>query len=69
MNKIGFNVLAWSAVVSDGLRPIIDRLDKIGYDGVEFFIGAPDVQAYKRIGDHTASRGLEATAVIVLDFA
>lgn len=32
-NKVGFNVLAWSAVVSDELKPIIDRLKTIGYDG------------------------------------
>ena len=37
MNKIGFNVLAWSAGMSDELLPIMDRLKKIGYDGVEFF--------------------------------
>ena len=42
MNKIGFNTLVWSAVVSDDLFPIIDRLKEIGYDGVECFIGAPD---------------------------
>jgi hypothetical protein len=26
MNKIGFNTLVWSAVVSDDLFPIIDEL-------------------------------------------
>ncbi len=24
MNKIGFNVLAWSAVISDDLKPIVE---------------------------------------------
>ncbi|WP_119079178.1 sugar phosphate isomerase/epimerase family protein [Chitinophaga alhagiae] len=66
MNKIGFNVLAWSAVVSDELRPVIERLGKTGYDGVEFLIGAPDDKAYKQVGDYTASLGLETTAVFVL---
>lgn len=66
MNKIGFNVLAWSAVVSDELKPVIERLAKTGYDGVEFLIGAPDEQAYKQVGDYTASLGLETTAVFVL---
>lgn len=28
MNKIGFNVLAWSANMSDELKPILDRLKK-----------------------------------------
>jgi D-psicose/D-tagatose/L-ribulose 3-epimerase len=40
MNKIGFNVLAWSANMSDDLKPILDRLKKIGYDGAEFFVGS-----------------------------
>jgi D-psicose/D-tagatose/L-ribulose 3-epimerase len=66
MNKIGFNVLAWSAAVSDDLKPIIDRLRGIGYDGVEFFIGSPDQAAYKRIGDHVQSQGMEATAVTLV---
>lgn len=36
MNKIGFNVLAWSAEMSEALLPVLDRLKKIGYDGAEF---------------------------------
>ncbi|HYH55511.1 MAG TPA: sugar phosphate isomerase/epimerase family protein, partial [Anseongella sp.] len=66
MNKIGFNVLAWSAVVSDELKPILDRLGEIGYDGVEFLIGAPDEAAYRRVGDYAKELGLETTAVFVL---
>jgi D-psicose/D-tagatose/L-ribulose 3-epimerase len=66
MNKIGFNVLAWTAVVSDGLMPIIERLKKIGYDGVECLIGAEDESAYRRFGDHAAALGLEVTSVFVL---
>jgi D-psicose/D-tagatose/L-ribulose 3-epimerase len=66
MNKIGFNTLVWSAVVSDELFPIIDRLKKIGYDGVECFIGAPDENAYKRFGSHAKEIGLETTAVTVV---
>ncbi|MEX2514424.1 MAG: sugar phosphate isomerase/epimerase [Cyclobacteriaceae bacterium] len=66
MNKIGFNVLAWSALVSEDLKPIIDRLKTIGYDGVEFFVGAPDEKAYQSIGEHLRSLGLESTSVFVL---
>ncbi|TDB60431.1 sugar phosphate isomerase/epimerase family protein [Arundinibacter roseus] len=67
MTKIGFNVLAWSAVVSDELFPIVDRLKKIGYDGVECFVGAAeDPSAYKRFGAHAAELGLETTAVTVV---
>ncbi len=66
MNKIGFNVLAWSAVVSDEILPIVDRLKEIGYDGVEFFVGSPDVAAYKRVGEHCRNLGLEVTTVSVV---
>jgi D-psicose/D-tagatose/L-ribulose 3-epimerase len=66
MNKIGFNVLAWSAVISDDLKPILDRLKTVGYDGAEFFIGSPDTAAYKRIGDYTQNIGLGVTTVTVV---
>jgi D-psicose/D-tagatose/L-ribulose 3-epimerase len=66
MNKIGFNVLAWSAVISDDLKPVIDRLKEIGYDGAEFLVGSPDKAAYKSLGEYTTKLGLETTAVFVL---
>lgn len=66
MNKIGFNVLAWSAVNSPELKPIIDRLKTIGYDGVEFLIGSPDEAAYKWLGDYTKNIGLDVTTVFVV---
>jgi D-psicose/D-tagatose/L-ribulose 3-epimerase len=69
MIKIGFNVLAWTAVISDELKPIIDRIKEIGYDGVEVYIGSPDQAAYQRIGDYTRSIGLEMTAVTTLGAA
>ncbi len=66
MNKIGFNVLAWSAVISDELKPIVDRLKAIGYDGVEFLLGSPDKAAYKWLGEYVRSLGLGVTAVFVV---
>jgi D-psicose/D-tagatose/L-ribulose 3-epimerase len=66
MNKIGFNVLAWSAGMSNELFPIIERLKSIGYDGVEFFVGSPDEAAYREVGDFCANIGLETTAVTVV---
>ena len=65
MNKIGFNVLAWSAVISDDLKPIVDGLKAIGYDGVEFLVGSPDETAYKWLGEYTKHLGLEVTTVFV----
>lgn len=66
MNKIGFNVLAWSAAVDDSLLPILERLKKIGYDGVECFIGGQDPSAFRRFGQQAKELGLETTAVCTL---
>lgn len=66
MNKIGFNALVWSAVISDGLNPIADKLKELGYDGVEFLVGSPDEAAYKSLGNHTRQIGLEVTTVFVM---
>jgi len=66
MIKVGFDVLTWSAVIRDDLKPIVERLKKIGYDGVEFFVGGPDKSAYKWMGDDTKELGLGVTAVTVL---
>ncbi|WP_020528690.1 sugar phosphate isomerase/epimerase family protein [Flexithrix dorotheae] len=66
MVKIGFNVLAWSAVNSEDLIPILDRIKEIGYDGVEFLIGSPDIQAYQKLGKHAQDIELETTSVFVL---
>src|SRR5690606_8172240 len=66
MNKIGFNVLAWSAEMSAELLPVLDRLKKIGYDGAEFFIGGSPDESFKLVGNHCADIGLEVTAVTVM---
>jgi D-psicose/D-tagatose/L-ribulose 3-epimerase len=66
MNKIGFNVLAWSAEISAELLPILDRLKKIGYDGAEFFIGGSEESAFRMVGNHCKDIGLEVTSVFVL---
>jgi D-psicose/D-tagatose/L-ribulose 3-epimerase len=66
MNKIGFNVLAWTAAVSDDLMPVADRLKAIGYDGVECYLGSPEKAAYQRFGNHVRNIGLEVTSVLTL---
>lgn len=66
MNKIGFNLLPWSAGVSNKLNPTLDRLKDIGYDGIESFIGSPDINEYKEMGIYAKNIGLEVTSVFVL---
>ncbi len=63
MNKIGFNLLVWSGGLPESFWPITERLKKIGYDGIEVFMAEQDIDAYKRLGNHLQSIGLEATCV------
>lgn len=66
MNKIGFNVLAWSAGISDKLLPVTEKLKQIGYDGVEFALDTQSPAVYKRFGDQLQQQGLETTCVMVV---
>lgn len=64
--KVGFNLLAWSAKVSEDLFPIAERLKEIGYDGVEVFLGVSGREDYSHFGKHAKELGLEVTSVIGL---
>ena len=66
MPKLGFNLLVWTASVSDEHFPIVDRLKKIGYDGIEICNGHQDPAAYRRLGAHLRNIGMEITCVTVL---
>ncbi|WP_460980296.1 sugar phosphate isomerase/epimerase family protein [Spirosoma fluminis] len=65
-SPIGFNLLAWSAPISEKMHPIAERLKHIGYDGIECFIDNQDVSAYRQFGDHLKQLGLQSTAVMVV---
>lgn len=66
MTKVGFDLLAWSAVVSEELLPTVERLKGIGYDGIEVFLGIEDKQVYRRFGSEVKDMDLEMTCVMVL---
>ena len=66
MTKVGFDLLAWSAVVSEDLLPMVERLKKIGYDGIEVFLGIEDKEVYRRFGKQVQDMGLEMSCVMVL---
>ena len=66
MIKIGYNLLTWSAVLSDDLVPIAERLKKIGYDGLECSMGAPDVATYRRFGKQANDLGLEVNCCLAV---
>ncbi|MGH2623653.1 MAG: hypothetical protein ACRDE7_08310, partial [Sphingobacterium sp.] len=67
MNKIGFNLLPWSAGVSAQVFPLLSRLKTIGYDGVECFIGSTDVQEYKSLASCAKDLELSVDGVFVVD--
>lgn len=66
MNKIGFNLLVWSGGLPESFKSITEKLKQIGYDGIEVFMAEQDVNAYKRLGNHLQSIGLESTCVLGL---
>jgi len=63
---IGFNLLVWTAAISEEMNPIADRLKQIGYDGVECFIDTQDVGVYQKFGEHLKQVGLQSTCVTVV---
>lgn len=66
MNKIGFNLLAWSSGIGEDMYPVSERLKKIGYDGIECFMAEQNKEVYKQFGKHLQGVGLEATCVLGL---
>jgi len=66
MNKIGFNLLAWSGGIGEDMFPVSERLKKIGYDGIECFMAEQNVEVYKQFGKQLQLLGLEATCVLGL---
>ncbi len=66
MNKIGFNLLAWSGGIGEDMFPVSERLKKIGYDGIECFMAEQNKEVYKQFGNHLKSIDMEATCVLGL---
>lgn len=66
LSPVGFNLLVWTAAISEQMNPIADRLKTIGYDGVECFVDTQDVAVYQKFGDHLKQTGLQSTCVTVV---
>lgn len=64
--KIGFNLLLWTAHVTETHRPLLSKIKKAGYDGVEvpIFEGTPE--HYRNLGQMLDEIGLERTVVSVI---
>lgn len=61
--KIGFNMLLWSANVTPDHAPILKTLKDVGYDGVELFLGSPELADYQKLAPILKDLGLESTTV------
>jgi len=63
---LGFNMLLWASHVTDEHFPMLGKIKKTGYDGVELplFEGSPEI--YRRVGQELKNNGLRSTAVCVI---
>lgn len=60
-NKIGFNLLLWTASISEKMNPVADKLKNLGFDGIEVSMGNPEEKPYAEYGKYLQSIGMEAT--------
>ncbi len=65
--RLGMNLLLWTDQVNESHLPIIERLAKIGFQGVEIPVFAGDEKHYQKLGKRIADLGLGATAIMVVD--
>lgn len=65
-NKVGFNLLLWTAVISEKMNPVASRLKEIGYEGVEVSLGELKTQPYVDYGKYLKSIDLESSAVMAV---
>ncbi len=66
MPKLGFNLLVWTAAISEKYFPYIERLKKIGYDGIEICMGQEQTQPYKDTAKLVRDLGLGITCVTIV---
>ena len=64
--KLGFNLLLWSTHVTEELFPTLEKIKKVGYDGVEIPVFQGDVAHFQKIGKALRDNGLRCTAVTVI---
>ena len=66
MPQLGFNLLVWTAAISEKYFPHIERLKKIGYDGIEICMGQTETQPYKDTAKVVRDLGLGITCVTIV---
>ncbi|MGB0767684.1 MAG: sugar phosphate isomerase/epimerase family protein [Phycisphaeraceae bacterium] len=61
--KIGFNMLLWSSNIGEEHFPLLQTMKDVGYDGVEFFLGEPEIEHHNKVGAELQRLGLGCTTV------
>ena len=61
--KIGFNLLLWTAHVTDAHFHALKTIKAAGYDGVEIPVFGGDPEHYAALGRRISDEGLEVTSV------
>jgi D-psicose/D-tagatose/L-ribulose 3-epimerase len=64
--KTGFNLLLWTTHVTDAHLPLLEKLKRAGYDGVEIPLFEGEIGHYRRLARAIADQGLCCTTVTVL---
>lgn len=64
--KYGINLYLWADDMHDGLMPVLEKLKRIGYDGVEVPIFDLDLAKWKLWAQRLDDLGLERTANTVI---
>ena len=64
--KIGFNVLLWTTNLVEEEFHLLEKLKKVGYDGVEIPVFGGDIEHFQKIGQALKNNGLESTSVTVI---
>lgn len=64
--KTGMNLLLWATHVTEEHFPLLERLKKTGFDGVEIPVFEGDANHYKKIAAELKKQGLGCTTVTVV---
>lgn len=64
--KTGMNVLLWTTLMTPEQFPILEKLKKTGYDGVELPVFGSEEAQYATVGQELKRLGMGCTAVTVM---
>jgi D-psicose/D-tagatose/L-ribulose 3-epimerase len=67
--KAGFNLLLWTTHVTPKHKPLLQKLKKAGFDGVEIPVFGGDPEYYAKLGNTLDQVGLDRTIVSVVPTA